>query len=175
MYTERIRSVWPCASRPRYDADIGACSHSSRSSVTGSSDSARCAGIHVASSPQQRPALVAKLPGSGLRGPVTALQRVARLSLRFTRRCACRTSTRLWKPKRKWRRSGGRHDYLAEWVFTAQDNVASHLPDYVEARTLQGSHTLPSGYNGEVAHTVTRRASKCSSGTGKLSTSRAPT
>jgi hypothetical protein len=58
---------------------------------------------------------------------------------------------------------------------TAQDNVASHLADNVEARTLQGSHTLPSGYYGKVAHTVTRRASKCSSGTGKLSTSRAPT
>lgn len=68
-----------------------------------------------------------------------------------------------------------RHDYLAEWVLTARHNVASLLADYVEARTLQGSDTLPSGYNGEVAHTVTRRASKCSSGTGKLSTSRAPT
>ena len=47
--------------------------------------------------------------------------------------------------------------------------------DNVKASTLQGSDTVPAGDDGEVRHTVTRRASKCSSGTGKLSTSRAPT
>ena len=55
-----------------------------------------------------------------------------------------------------------RHDDLAEWVLTARHNVASHLTDNVEASMLQGSDTVPAGDDGQVRHTVTRRASKCS-------------
>jgi len=42
-------------------------------------------------------------------------------------------------------------------------------------RELPGLGRSPSGDNGEVPHTVTRRASKCSWGPGKLSASKAPT
>jgi hypothetical protein len=55
-----------------------------------------------------------------------------------------------------------RPDDLAECVLTARHNVASHLADKVETGMLQGSDTVPAGDDGEVRHTVTRRASKCS-------------
>lgn len=51
-----------------------------------------------------------------------------------------------------------RHDYPAEWALTARHNVASPLADNVEAGRLQGSHSVPAGDDGEVRHTVTRRA-----------------
>lgn len=68
-----------------------------------------------------------------------------------------------------------RHYHLAEWVLAAKDNVASDLADNAEANPLQSPQAIPTGDDRKVGHTVTRRASKCSSGTGRLSASKAPT
>jgi hypothetical protein len=66
------------------------------------------------------------------------------------------------------------HD-LTEWFVTPQDDMAPDLAYDTEADPLDGSHAGTSGDDRKVAHTVTRRASKCSSGTGRLSASRAST
>ncbi len=68
-----------------------------------------------------------------------------------------------------------RHNNLTKWFSTPQNNMASHLADDMEASPLQNFNAGPAGNYGKVGHTVTRRASKCSSGTGSLSASRALT
>jgi hypothetical protein len=68
-----------------------------------------------------------------------------------------------------------RHYHLAERVIAAYDDVASHLPDDAEAGPPQDPQAISARDNRKVGHTVTRRASKCSSGTGRLSASKAPT
>ena len=68
-----------------------------------------------------------------------------------------------------------RYNDLSKRVIAPQDNVAAHLSNEAESYPLEGPLTNSAGNDWQVAHTVTRRASKCSSGTGSRSASSAST
>ena len=68
-----------------------------------------------------------------------------------------------------------RYNDLSKRVIAPQDNMAAHLSNEAESYPLEGPLTNSAGNDWQVAHTVTRRASKCSSGTGSRSASSAST
>jgi hypothetical protein len=62
-----------------------------------------------------------------------------------------------------------RNHGLCEGIVTPQDHVAAMLSSKREAQLLKSGHDLDPGNDGQLIHTATRRASKCSSGTGSPS------
>jgi hypothetical protein len=61
------------------------------------------------------------------------------------------------------------NDRLCERIVAAHDEVAAMLATNWKGRLLQGAHGIGTGNQWQLAHTATRIASVCSSGTGGLS------
>ena len=66
-----------------------------------------------------------------------------------------------------------RDNYLSEWFIPAQNDVASFLSLEIEANFAQRFGAIPARDSRQRAHTATSSVSKCSSGTGKPSSSSA--
>lgn len=62
---------------------------------------------------------------------------------------------------------------LGEWIVAPENHVTARLAAEREADAGKGANTFPAGDARESAHTATTNVSKRSSGTGRLSCSRA--
>gem|GEM_PF-2311953 len=62
-----------------------------------------------------------------------------------------------------------RHDGLGERIAPTHDDVAAVLSPNRETEFLKGINNVGAGYLRELAHTASRSALKCSSGTGSPS------
>lgn len=62
-----------------------------------------------------------------------------------------------------------RHGRLREWVIAPENNVGAVLPADGKPKSLQCADHLGTRDLRQLAHTASRSASKCSSGTGKPS------
>jgi hypothetical protein len=68
-----------------------------------------------------------------------------------------------------------RHNDLAKRIRPPKDDMTPLLPSNHEARSFKRFDACPSGDARQLAHTAISTASKCSSGTGRLSSLRAAT
>ena len=67
------------------------------------------------------------------------------------------------------------HNHLAERIISSQNDVATFLSLEVETNFFEGLNAITAGDSWQVTHTATRRASKLSVGTARLSSSSAAT
>lgn len=67
------------------------------------------------------------------------------------------------------------HNHLAERIISSQYDVATFLSFEIETNLFEGLNTITAGDLWQVTHTATRRASKLSVGTARLSSSSAAT